>query len=53
MQAGEDQIPLVYAADLGSGLVPLDSVARVQRASLLGLVEFVDFGFTEVCHVVP
>ncbi|MCA1841199.1 MAG: hypothetical protein ABR507_04545 [Actinomycetota bacterium] len=53
VQAGNDQILLAYAADLGSGLVSLNSVARIEQASALGLVEFVDFGITEVCHVIP
>lgn len=53
VSAGEGEtVPLAYAADLGSGLVPLTSRARVEQAATLGLVDIVDIGITEVCHVI-
>jgi hypothetical protein len=53
VNAGEGEtVPLAYAADLGSGVVPLTSRARVEQAATLGLVDIVDLGITEVCHVV-
>jgi hypothetical protein len=52
VQAGDDQVSLAYAADLGQGLVPLTSFSRVQQAESLGLVDLADTGISEVCHVV-
>ena len=49
---GGETAPLAYAADLGSGVVPLTSRARVEQAAALGLVDIVDLGITEVCHVI-
>jgi hypothetical protein len=51
VQAGDDVIPLAYAADLGSGVTPLTSREKVEQAASLGLVDLVDTGINEICHI--
>ena len=52
VRLGDDMLALAYAANLGSGLVPLTSVGRIQEASALGLVDVIDIGLVEICHVI-
>ena len=52
LQAGDSVVPIAYAVDFGSGMLPLTSADRVEHAASLGLVDLVDIGISEVCHVV-
>ncbi len=45
--------PLLYAARLGSTLLPLDSVSRIQQARHAGLAMLVDTKVTIACTITP
>lgn len=45
--------PLLYAADLGHGLVPLTSAARIAEARERGLARFVDTKVLLACTINP